>query len=119
MLQRSHFVSFYIVHPLTNYGAARAEFRDLLRVFSGTDMSVSHLVSLPPGLLMDCGWKGLESNIGCFQVLPECKQKYLPLCPWPAVSLILCRDNQILEIDPVASLCFDSTRRGIRQSIPS
>lgn len=62
-------------------------------------MSVFHLLSLPSGLFMHCVWKELESNIGHFQPLLECKQKDFLLVPWPAPSLILRSDNQILEIN--------------------
>ena len=55
------------MHLLTNYEVARAESRDLLRVFSGTDMSVSHLVSLPPGLLMGLWQEGVGIK---YRVLP-------------------------------------------------
>lgn len=44
-------------------------------------LSVSHWVPLLAGLLMCCGWEGLELSIGTFQDLLEHKQMCLLLGP--------------------------------------
>lgn len=74
------------------------------RIRSGANISVSHLVSGPGGLLVDFVWKVLKPSIGSFLALLGYTENISHWFPSLVVLFRLSSDNHILEINPDALL---------------